>query len=125
MDLSESAKQAWETRRVTRAISIRQPYVEQILLGFKTREYRNKPTHIRERVYLYASQKPADWFYYDLLGFEREDLQRGMLVGTVEIVGCEWDRRADGFAYLLANPRRLSRPKKPAKQPQPVWFHPF
>jgi hypothetical protein len=57
MDYSESAKRAWETRRIIGAISIRQPYVEQILRGIKTREYRSVITNIRERVYLYASEK--------------------------------------------------------------------
>ncbi|PYQ88659.1 MAG: hypothetical protein DMG02_17325 [Acidobacteria bacterium] len=35
--------------RPTRAISIRQPYVELILRGKKTREFRSRPTNIRER----------------------------------------------------------------------------
>lgn len=38
-----------------RAISIRQPYVEDILRGKKKYEYRSRPTQIRGRVYLYAS----------------------------------------------------------------------
>ena len=37
------------------AISIRQPFVEMILRGNKTIEYRSRKTNIRERVYLYAS----------------------------------------------------------------------
>lgn len=49
------------TSKITRAISIRQPFVELILRGLKKREYRSKPTNIRERVYLYASLKPARW----------------------------------------------------------------
>ena len=125
MASSSSATKAWETRRITRAISIRQPYVEQILRGVKTREYRNVATNIRERVYIYASQKPRDWFDYDLLGFTEEELPRGLLVGTVEIVACEAEPRTGGYAYVLANPRRLSRPLKPLNQPQPIWFHPF
>lgn len=44
----------------TRAISVRQPYVEMILRGIKKSEYRSQLTHIRERVYLYASLKPGD-----------------------------------------------------------------
>jgi len=50
---------------IKRAISIRQPWVEQILRGIKKKEYRDIPTNIRERVYLYASLKPDgapnDW----------------------------------------------------------------
>ena len=42
-----------------RALSIRQPYAEQILRGTKRFEYRSRPTTIRERVYIYASLKPG------------------------------------------------------------------
>ena len=125
MATSQSAARAWETRRITRAISIRQPYVEQILRGIKTREYRSIPTLIRERVYLYASLTPGDWSEYDLLGFSPDDLPRGLLVGSVDILGCEPEPRTGGYAYLLANPRRLSKLVKPAKKPQPIWFRPF
>ncbi|MBI4768802.1 MAG: ASCH domain-containing protein [Deltaproteobacteria bacterium] len=41
---------------IARAISIRQPWVELILLGKKKAEYRSRPTKIRERVYIYASR---------------------------------------------------------------------
>lgn len=47
-----------------RAISIKQPFVEEILQGLKVYEYRSRPTKIRGRVYLYASLKPredGDW----------------------------------------------------------------
>ena len=43
-----------------RALSIRQPYAEQILRGTKKIEYRGRPTNIRERVYIYASLTPGD-----------------------------------------------------------------
>src|SRR5437868_6906819 len=46
--------------KILRAISIRQPWVELILRGEKKEEYRSRPTTIRERVYLYASARPAD-----------------------------------------------------------------
>jgi hypothetical protein len=103
---------------ITRAISIRQPYVEQILQGEKVNEYRSRPTNIRERVYLYASQKPAD-------GYDVGDLPRGLIVGTVEIIDCRWDDGEGCYAYVLANPRRLRQPLKPTNHPQPVWFRPF
>ncbi len=45
---------------IKRAISIRQPFVELILRGDKKFEYRSTPTKLRERVYIYASQKPKD-----------------------------------------------------------------
>ena len=42
-----------------RALSIRQPYAEQIMRGVKTIEYRSILTHIRGRVYIYASLTPG------------------------------------------------------------------
>ena len=44
---------------IKRAISIRQPYAEQILQGKKSFEYRKKLTRIRERVPVYAALKEA------------------------------------------------------------------
>ena len=106
-----------------RAISIRQPYVEAILRGVKKIEYRSVPTRIRGRVYLYASLKPGNPEYYDELGIEPGTLPTGLLVGTVEIVGCTGV--PGDYKWHLANPERLAQPLKPENQPQPVWFRPF
>lgn len=109
---------------IRRAISIRQPYVEQILRGTKGEEYRYRPTNIRERVYIYASLKPADdepeW---RALRKRPGDLPVGKIVGTVEIVGCE-PRGPGDYAYLLARPRRLGKALVPRNQPTPCWWRP-
>lgn len=99
-----------------RAISIRQPYAEQILQGKKRKEFRSVPTKIRERVYIYASLTPADE--------SGETLVRGKIVGSVEIVDCVSDGDG-GYAYKLDRPERLARPLKPRNKPQPIWFRPF
>lgn len=97
---------------ITRAISIRQPWVEQILRGLKKNEYRNVPTNIRERVYLYASLKPdgsaRDWHR---VKSKPGRLPTGRIVGTVEVTGCAWDERRGGYAYALARPKRLKSPR--------------
>jgi ASCH domain len=49
-----------ETEQLKRALSIRQPFVELILTGRKTAEYRSRYTHMRERVYLYAGKVVND-----------------------------------------------------------------
>jgi hypothetical protein len=71
------------------ALSVRQPFAELILRGLKKIEYRSVVTHKRERVYIYASKVPVDdpgsWAKVKL---EPGDLPTGVLVGTVEIVGC-------------------------------------
>lgn len=104
------------------ALSIRQPHAEQILRGQKTLEYRNRSTNKRERVYIYAANKPAEAKWWKEIGLEPGSLPTGRLVGTVEIVGCDWK---DGeYQWRLAKPRRLKRLVKPTNQPQPVWFFP-
>lgn len=116
------ARESFDKTR--RALSIRQPYAEQIMRGFKKEEYRGIPTNIRGRVYIYASNTLADIDASLRLGIKNEDLPRGVLIGSVEIVGCEGNKRL-GYAWILANPERLPELIKPVKKPQPVWFYPF
>ena len=106
-----------------RALSIRQPYAEQILRGKKKIEYRSRPTNIRERVYLYASLTPGypeDW---EEMKMQTDDLPAGVLVGTVEIRDCTG--KPGDYEWHLARPERLKRNLKPKKHPQPAWFYPF
>lgn len=107
-----------------KALSIRQPWAELILRGQKTVEYRSQPTKTRGRVYVYASLTAADGAECEAdLGCPVEDLARGVVVGTVEIVDCVG---VDGeYEWYLANPQRLADPLPTHEQPQPVWFHPF
>jgi hypothetical protein len=111
--------------QIQRAISIRQPFVELILRGDKTEEYRSRPTHIRERVYLYASLQPypgaEEWAK---VRGEPGDLPVGLILGSVEIADCRGDAETGGYAYVLRDPVRLVEPLKPVNQPQPVFWHP-
>lgn len=112
--------------KITRAISIRQPFVELILRGEKRYEYRSTVTNIRERVYIYASQKinddPKSW---KKVGKSPDELPKGLIVGSVEIVGCEPQRNGD-YRYKLASPKRLRKHLKAKNQPQPkFWFPKF
>lgn len=111
-------------KSLTLAISIRQPYVEQILLGVKEYEYRSTLTHIRGRVFLYAAKKPMDSATeWRKAGSERGKLPTGVIVGSVVISGCEpW--RSGGFRYKLESPRRLRRYLVPNSHPQPKFFKP-
>jgi hypothetical protein len=108
-----------------RALSLRQPHAENILRGVKTVENRTIPTNIRGRVYIYASKQPADPGTFEELGAKPGDFPTGLLVGTVEIVGCEKADSSEGFQWQLANPERLAEPLKPENKPQAVWFTPF
>lgn len=102
-----------------RALSVRQPFVEQILCGRKRAEFRNRPTKIRGKIYLYASLRPADGMNV------RADLPTGLIVGTAEVIDCRKSKRWPGtWEWVLKNPRRLRQPFKPRQHPQPAWFYP-
>ena len=106
-----------------RALSIRQPYAEMILLGKKKVEYRTIPTNIRERVYIYASKTPGEVDDFKKIKVNPGDLPVGVLVGTVEITGCTG--KPGDYEWHLSQPERLLKLLKPENRPQPVWFHPF
>jgi predicted transcriptional regulator len=110
-------------RRIERAISIKQPFVEQILTGKKRLEFRSRATKIRERVYLYASlterHEVAEW---QKVSKKPGTLVTGMIVGTVEITDCI--QRGTGFAYVLDRPRRLRTPLKATNRAQPCFWRP-
>ncbi len=127
-----------------RALSLRSSAVggELVLRGEKTIEARSIRTNIRERVHIYASLGDVDTEDQTRVrreyGLNIESLPRGVLVGTVVVVGCRpltvRDSRAAAFpvsrdtelfAWLLESPERAERLVKPAKHPQPVWFTPF
>ena len=108
-----------------RALSIRQPWVELILRGRKTREFRSTPTQLRARVYLYASLHPADYPpAWRAVGAKPGELPTGSIVGTVEIVDGRWDGRSGNYAYILKSPRRFARPRRPRNQARPVFWIP-
>jgi hypothetical protein len=112
-----------------RALSIRQPYVEEILRGIKTIEYRPKACRkdIGKRFYIYAAKQPAEGRgvrqRFAKLGAEPGDLPAGVIVGTAVITHCT--RRGDTYRWHLADVRRLKRHRKPRNKPQPSWFNPF
>jgi hypothetical protein len=109
--------------KVRLALSIRQPFAELILRRRKPFEYRSIKTHVRERVYIYASKAKSSERVWRESGFEEGDLPTGVLVGTVELAACH--ARKYGFAWKLVAPKRAKRLLKPKRQPQPVWFCPF
>jgi hypothetical protein len=109
----------------SRAISIRQPWVELILRGVKVKEHRSQPTNIRERVFIYASMKPAEGkAAWRRLGKQAGDLLVGQIVGSIEIVDCRLNPRSGEYDYILRNPRRLQVPLTPKNQPAPRFWRP-
>jgi hypothetical protein len=109
---------------VMRALSIRQPYAEQILRGEKTIEYRSRPTNIiGERFYIYASRQPGPPEEWAKLDCQPGDLPTCVIVGSAKITHCT--KNCDGWEWHLSNVKRFKRPRKVKGQPQPVWFRPF
>jgi hypothetical protein len=109
-----------------RALSIRQPHAEAIMRNKKKVEYRSRPTKIRGRILIYASQKryaPEDeakmMSAYGITDITCDDLPRGVVVGSVELFDC------DGGEWHVRKPERATRLRKPTNLPQPVWFYPF
>jgi len=106
-----------------KALSIRQPWAELIMRGVKATETRSRPTNIRGRIYLYASlgrydpAEESEWAAE--YGIDIESLPRGVIVGTVELYGC------DGNKWQLRLPERAAEHRKPDNHPMPVWFTPF
>ena len=107
-----------------RAISIRQPYVEEILRCSKKYEYRSRSTKIRGKVYLYASMKPGAESDWKRLKMQPGDLPTGVIVGSVEITDCKCFGEKD-YRYALKNPRRFKQYLSRRNQPQPLFFFPF
>ncbi len=106
-----------------RALSVRQPFAEQIMTGEKQIEYRTQRTHIRGRVYIYACKTPGDAESYTEAGYDVDDLPSGVLVGSVDLVDCTGQ---DGdFEWHLANPKRLRMRLAVEGMPQPGFFWPF
>jgi hypothetical protein len=128
---SPSGRQRGEVMRPrpVRGLPIRQPYAELIMRGIKTKEYRGRRCNIRERVYVYATLNRIDPEDEEEIGREHNidiaGLPRGVLVGTVEIYGCETCDDG-GFAWLLRNPERWREPRRPDKLPNAAgFFFPF
>jgi len=129
-----------------RALSIRQPYAELILRGEKTIEYRSRSTKISgERFYIYASRKWAgvnvgegikasghqgiedsQHLMPGCLGPSMPPLPTGVIVGTAVVSHVtNGGTGAMAYEWHLTDVQRLSKPRKPKRQPQPVWFRPF
>lgn len=104
------------------ALSVRQPFAEQIMRGTKKIEYRTVSTNIRGRVYIYASKQPRI-DAYEKMGVEPGTFPAGVIVGTVEIIGCI--EKNGEYHWLLAKPQRLKKMLIPDNRPNPVWFKPF
>jgi hypothetical protein len=108
-----------------KAITLRQPWAWAIMNAGKDIENRNWRTNFRGRVAIHAAVGMTHDEYEKAYGYIRnvnrrikipayEDLERGAIIGTVEIVDCVQDSDSRWFmgkyGFVLASPKRLPEP---------------
>ena len=104
----------------TLALSIRQPWAWLIVNGFKDIENRTWPTHFRGRIYVHAGKGMTKAEYEEGLILADDagiaipafrDLQRGGIVGEVEIADCVQSHPSHWFfgkyGFVLKNAKPL------------------
>ncbi len=108
------------------ALSIRQPWAWMILHGGKDIENRDWPTRVRGRVFIHASKGmtrdewDSAWIFArgsgaavgaTLAGIARDNIERGGIVGSVEIVDCVTSSESHWFVgrygFVLRDPKPL------------------
>jgi hypothetical protein len=94
-----------------RCLSVRQPFVEAILRGLKTQEFRTWSTRLRGRILLHASKKLAPEALDLYPSLEAVQVYVGAVVGLVDVMDIRPDPDwPETFAWELANPARLVTP---------------
>ena len=83
-----------------KALTIYQPYAEQIASGVKKIEYRSWPTSYRGRLAIHAGKKKCDG---------SDGLPLGAIVAVCELVDCVRKGFRE-YHWLLANVERLRNP---------------
>ncbi len=105
-----------------KALSIKQPWAELILLGVKPYEYRTWETLYRGELVIHASKvdddtplatlRACDGFKQAGIEFGTEEerkLARGAIVGVVSLADCELFAPGE-FRWKVEKPRRLKEP---------------
>ena len=105
------------------ALSVRQPWAWLIANRYKDIENRTWPTRLRGRIYVHAGKGMTDDEYLEAFVIARQngvtlppawELERGGIVGEVEIVGCVtesdsgWFSGPYGFVLRAAAPLRFA-----------------
>lgn len=90
-----------------RAITIRQPWAELIVLGKKDVENRSWRTRHRGPLLIHAGAG-ADWDYFEEYAV-RDDAVRGAIIGVVELLECTKKRASDWHVSHQAVPHHEVR----------------
>lgn len=128
--------EGWDGGGSVKALSIRQPWASLIVLGIKDIENRTWATRQRGTILVHASKGMTRMEHEDAiefaiasikadprnagstkirtlreLGFAYEDLQRGGIIGTVDIVDCVSTSASPWFVgdygFVLTNPKPM------------------
>ena len=103
-----------------KALSIRQPWAELIIMGVKDVENRSWATEHRGSLIIHAARtldvsKEELKEYAEQYGFDPDNLVYGALIGIVEVVDCtmmvssDWHYKGQ-YGWYLKNPKRLEVP---------------
>ena len=115
-----------DKKAAIRALSVRQPWANDIINGTKTIEFRTVSTNIREQVFIYASKtmKTAEKQELKTRGLVAASYVRGAIIGVVTIQRCIQPAHSGDYQWHLVSPRKFKTPLLIANRPQPVWFRP-
>lgn len=87
-----------------RVLAVREPWASLIIKGQKTIELRTMPTNIIERVAIYASRtkiKVSDIEWLESIGVSIPYAQKGKIIGTIVLSGCNEIVSSDEFKGLV------------------------
>jgi ASCH domain len=119
-----------------KALSIKQPWAQLIIMGAKDVENRNRRTNFRGRFAVHVSLKRANYDDVDIDAIPRglrepvkwaweHNASVGRVIGTVELVDCIRDSNSiwaidNYWHWVLRDPRAYSR-SRPAKGRLGLW----
>jgi hypothetical protein len=119
-----------------KALSIKQPWAQLVIMGAKDVENRNRSTNFRGRFAVHVSLKRVDYEDVDIDAIPRGlrepvkwaweyNASAGRVIGTVELVDCIRDSNSiwaidNYWHWVLRDPRLYSR-SKPAKGKLGLW----
>ncbi len=101
------------------AMSVRQPYADEILSGEKVFEHRSQPGKVTGWRILYASENEST---LKEEGLDPADFYLGCLVGVVYVDGYDTEEGAWRIARAIGFETAYERPDR---QPQPLWWRPY
>lgn len=124
-----------------KALTVKQPYAKLIARGIKDIENRTWKTNYRGRVLIHAASNSCTWqkvintlskaakeyfMKHGLNGAWVRNLEKGAIIGSVEIVDCVRDSSSiwalpDHWHWVLANPVLFDEPIRNVKGKLSLW----